>query len=109
MKTCDLLSSDSLVIKHALDAAKSADGDILVPQVLLGKVHDVLGGDGTNNSLDLGWGHAAAGGDELSANVLGDGGSAVKGEEEGGFELGLGALDFGFADVGGEAGPFLQT
>jgi len=94
-----------LVVEEALDAADGGDGDVLVPKLSAGEVHDALVGDGVNPALDLGGGHAAAGGDDLATNVLGHGGGAVEGEEDGGLELGLGALNLGLGDVGAEAHP----
>lgn len=93
---------------YALDSTNSRDGNILVPDLSLGKVDNVLAGDGAKDALNLGGVHAAAGGDDLAANVLGDRSGSVEGEEEGGLELGLGALDFGFGDGGGETGPFAE-
>lgn len=94
-----------LVVEETLDASYRADGDVLVPELPVGKVHDVLLGDGVDDALNLAGAGAAAGGDELAANVLGNGGGAVEGQEDGSLELGLGALRLGLADVGGETHP----
>lgn len=74
--------SQTLVVEQSLDVANGADGQVLVPQVLVGKVHDILLGDGVDSALDLARAHAAASGDELAADVLGDGGGAVQGQED---------------------------
>ena len=100
--------SNSLVVKHALDAANGADGDILVPEFPLGKVHDVLLRDTVDGSLDLAGVHAAAGGDDLSADILGNGRGAVQGQKDGGLQLGLGALNLGLGNVVGEARPLAE-
>jgi len=45
----------------------------------------------------------------LATNVLSNSSGAIEGEKDGGLELGLGTLDFGFCDVVGEAGPFAES
>jgi hypothetical protein len=97
---------DPGVVEKALDASHRADGDILIPQPPLGKVHHILLRDAVDDALDLGRFHPPARGDNLAANVLGDGGGAVEREEEGSLELGLCPLNLGLGDVGGETGPF---
>jgi hypothetical protein len=72
----------------------------------LRKAEDVILRHGVHSALDLSGRHAAAGGDELAANVLGNGGGAIEGEKKGSFELGLGALNFGLGDVLRQARPF---
>lgn len=44
----------------------------------------------------------------MAANVLGNGRGAVKGQEDGRLELGLGALNLGLADAGGETRPLAE-
>ena len=68
---------DPLVVEEALDAADGADGDVLVPQFAVGEVHDVLLGDSVDDALDLTGAHPTTGCDELTADVLGDGGCAI--------------------------------
>lgn len=97
--------SESLVVEQTLDGTNSADGDVAVPELPAGKVHDLLLGDGIDHALDLAGLHAAASGDELATNILSDGGGAVEGEEDGGLKLSLGALNLGGADVGAETHP----
>jgi hypothetical protein len=75
----------------------------------LSKGHDVLGSNGVNSSLNLFRTQSSACGDNLASNVLGDGSSTVKGEKDGSFELRLGALGFGFANVVGETRPFTES
>ena len=81
----------------------------MIPQLLLGESHNILLSDGGNSSLNLLWAHAAAGGNDLASNVLGDGSSAIKGKEDGGLKLGLCALNLGFGNVVGEAGPLTES
>lgn len=100
--------SQALVVEQSLDVADSADGKVLVPQVLVGKVHDVLLGNGVDSALNLTRAHAATGGDELAANILGNGGGAIEGEEDRSLELSLGTLDLGTADVGAKTHPLLN-
>jgi len=95
----------SLVVEEVLNLAHGADGNVLVPELAVGEVHDLLLGDGVDPALDLAGHHAAAGGDELAADVLGDGGGAVERQQDGGLELSLGALDLGLADVGAQTHP----
>ena len=97
--------AQSLVIKEALNAAHSADGNIAIPEFSVGKVHDLLLSNTINQTLNLGGGHTAAGGDELSANVLGNGGGTIQREEDRGLELSLSTLGLGGGDVGAETHP----
>jgi len=100
--------SHTLVIQKSLDASNGADRDVLIPQLPLGKAHDLLLRDLRDDTLDLLRAHAAAGSDDLAADVLGDGGRAVQREEDGSLELGLGTLNLGLGDVVGEAGPLAE-
>lgn len=95
----------SLVIEQTLNLANGADGDVLVPQVSVSKVGDILVGDGIDLALDLAGAGAAASGDQLATDVLGNSGGAVQGQQDRGLQLGLGALDLGLADVGAETHP----
>lgn len=79
--------------------ANSGNGNVTVPELALGELHDVLGGDLGDDALDLLGCETAAGGDDLTTNVLGNSGGAVEGQEDGSLELGLGALDLGLGDV----------
>lgn len=98
----------TLVVEEGLNLADGGNGNVLVPEFAVGKVHDFLVGDGVNLALNLARGHAAAGGDQLAADVLGDGSGAVERQEDRSLELSLGALDLGLADVGAEAHPLLD-
>lgn len=69
----------------------------------------MLLGDLADGTLDVLGTEATAGGDDLAANVLGDGGGAVQGEEDGSLELGLGTLDLSGGDVAAEAGPLAES
>lgn len=95
----------TLVVEQSLDVTDRADGEVLVPELPVGEVHDVGLGDGVDPALDLAGLDAAAGGDELAANILSNGGGAVEREKDGGLELGLGALSLSLGDVGAEAHP----
>lgn len=97
-----------VIIEKAFDAPHRRDGNILIPQLPPREIHHVLLRDTPNHPLDLLGVHPSARGDDLATNVFGDGGGAVQGEEDGGFELGLGPLGFGAGDVVGEAGPFAE-
>lgn len=101
--------ADSLVVEETGDVTNSRDGNILIPKLPLCEVHDVLLGDGGDDALNLLWAHAAAGGDDLASDVLGNGGGAVKGKEDRGLELGLGALNLGLSHIVGEAGPLAES
>lgn len=74
----------------------------------VGKVHDVLVGDGVDLALDLARAGTAASGDELATDILGEGSGAVQGQQDRGLKLGLGALNLGFADVGAQANPLAE-
>jgi hypothetical protein len=93
------VGSDSRVVEKTLNAADSADGNILIPQFPVGEVHNVLVRDGINYSLDLARVHAAASSDDLAADVLRDGRGAVEGQEYRSLELGLGTLDLRLGDA----------
>ncbi len=98
----------SVVVQKSLNASHRTDRHILIPQLPPRPRHNVLLADASDDALYLLWVHAAAGGDDLAAYIFGDGGGTVEGEEDGGLELGFGALGFGFGDVVGEAGPFAE-
>ena len=102
------ISPDTGIVEQTLNAADRADGNILIPDLLVGEIHNVLGGNGINDALDLTGAHAATGGDDLATNVLSDGGGAVKGEEDGSLELGLRALNLSVGNVGAETGPLAE-
>ena len=103
------VAADSAVVEQTLDLADGGNGDVAVPKLALGEVHDIVGRDGTDNALDLFRRKAAAGGDDLASNVLGNGGGAVEGQEDGGLELGLGTLNLGLAHVEAEARPLTES
>lgn len=88
---------------------KGHDGThVLVPEVLLRYPLDVLSGDLVNDELDLLGRHAAAAGDELAADILRNGGGAVKAEEQARLELALGALDLDVRGGNRHACPLLE-
>ena len=84
------------------------NSDILIPQLPSREIHHILLRDPPYHPFDLLRVHASACRDNLAPDIFRNGGSAVKGEEDGGFELGFGALGFGAGDVVGEAGPFAE-
>lgn len=90
---------DALVVEKTLDGTVSTDGEFLVPELGVGEVHDVLGGDAADGSLNVFGAQAAASGDDLTANVFGDGGGAIERQKDGGLQLSLGAFDLGLGDV----------
>lgn len=100
---------DALVVEKTLDRTVSTDGKFLVPQLGVGEVHDVLGGDTADGGLDVFSAQAAASGDDLAANVFGDSGGAIERQEDGSLQLSLGALDLGLGDVDRETGPFAES
>lgn len=101
--------ADSLVIKDTLNAADGTHGDILVPELAVGELHDVLLGDLTDGTLNVLGREAAASGDDLATNVLSNGGGAVKREEHRGLELSLGTLNLGGVDVEAQTGPLTES
>jgi hypothetical protein len=103
------VTTDSGVVEQTLDLADSGDGNVAVPELALGEVHDIVGGNGANNALDLFRRETAAGGDNLASNVLSDGGGAIKGQKDGGLELSLGTLNLGLAHVEAEARPLTES
>lgn len=90
---------NALVVEKTLDRSVSTDGEFLVPELGVGKVHDVLGGDAADGGLNVLSAQAAASGDNLAANVFGDGGSSIERQENGSLQLSLGTLDLGLGDV----------
>src|SRR5271154_4335683 len=69
-----------VVVEQALDTSNSRHGNILIPELLLRKPHNVLFSDGSNHSLDLGRIHSSSCGDNLTANILSNGGGTIKRE-----------------------------
>ena len=51
---------------------------------------------------------AAAGRDDLAADILSDGGGTIERQEDGSLQLSLSALDLCFADGVGQARPFAE-
>lgn len=102
------VSPDSRVVHQALDATNGGDGNILVPELALGEAHHVAGGNGIDCSLNLAWAQSAASGDDLSADVLGQGGGAIQRQQDRCLQLGLGTLNLGLGDGLGKAGPLAQ-
>lgn len=100
---------DSCVVKQTLDLAHCADSNVLVPQLPLGKAHDVLGGDAVNGPLNLLWAQSPASGDDLASNVLRDSRGAVQGQQNRSLQLGLRTLNLGIADLEGETRPLTES
>lgn len=90
---------DALVVEKTLDRTVSTDGEFLVPELSVSKVHDVLCGDAADGGLNVFGAQAAASGDDLATNVFGDGGGAIERQEDGSLQLSLGALNLGLGDV----------
>jgi hypothetical protein len=102
------ITPDARIVEQALDAADSADGDVLIPEFPVGEVHNILLGDAVNNLLNLQRAHATAGSDDLAANVLGNSGGAIQRQQDRGLELGLGTLNLGRRDVARQARPLAE-
>jgi hypothetical protein len=94
-----------LVVEESLDATNSADGNILVPELAVCEVHDIGLRDGVDLALDLARLHAAAGGDQLTANILSDSSCPIERQQDGSLQLSLGALNLGLGDVGTQTHP----
>lgn len=99
------VATEPLVIEQTLDAAYSRNSDVLIPDPPLCEADDVVGGNSIDSSLDLTGAHPSASGHDLSADILSKGGGSVQGQQDGGLQLRLGALDLGFGDGLGEASP----
>ncbi len=99
---------NTIIIQQPLNTPHRTNSHILIPQLFPREIHHILLCDGTDDLLDFLRAHAPARRDDLPTNVLGHGGGAVEREQDGGFELGFGALGFGFGDVVGEARPFAE-
>lgn len=97
-----------IIIQQPLDTPHRTNRHILIPQLHPREIHHVLLRDGADDALDLLGAHTATSRHDLPADVLGHGGGAVEREQDGGFELGFGALGLGFGDVVGKARPFAQ-
>jgi hypothetical protein len=100
---------DTLVVEHTLNVSESTDGKLFVPQLLLGKFHDILGGELSNGAFDVFGAQAAAGGDDLAANVFGNSGGAIERQEDRGLQLSLGTLNLGLGDIERQTRPFTES
>lgn len=103
------VSTDALVVEDTLDAADSAHGEVLIPQLAGSEVHDVLLGDLADSTLNILSTQAAASGDDLAADVLSNGGGAIERQEDGSLKLGLGTLNLGGGDVVAQARPLAES
>ena len=101
--------ADALVVENTLNAANSAHGELLVPQLAGGKVHHILLGNLANGTFNILGAKTTAGSDDLATNVLGDSSSAVKGEQNGSLELGFGALNLGGGNTVAETRPLAKS
>ena len=95
-----------VVVQQTLYTPHSTNCHILIPKFPSRKRHYILLAYTADYPLDFLWVHAPACGDDLTANIFRDGCSAVKREQDGGFELSLCSLGFGFSDVVRKTGPF---
>lgn len=57
------------IVEKTIRSTKRCDGNILIPEILLGDALNLFGGDGIDVSLDFAGGVSFAGGDQLSANL----------------------------------------
>lgn len=81
---------------------------ILIIDNLVGRLLDVVGGDGINASEKFRIGHSAAISEDLTANFLGNIGQAVKVHEERSLQLSLGSVDLSIGDVVAQADKVIQ-
>lgn len=68
--TTELTGTETSIVEKTVSSTESRDGNVLVPEVLLGHTLNLGGGDGVDVSLDFSGGVSLAGGDHLSANLL---------------------------------------
>lgn len=61
--------TETVIVEKTIRSTERRDGNILIPEVLLGNTLNLLGGDGIDVSLDFAGGVSFAGGDQLSANL----------------------------------------
>ena len=87
------MTPDPVVVGELVDTTNGSKSMVLIIDELGGGRLDVGGCYGIDAAEDLGGGHSSAVGEELTANVLGDVGVAIKAHEHGGLEVDLGALD----------------
>ncbi|KAI3480564.1 hypothetical protein L1887_57284 [Cichorium endivia] len=102
------VGADAVVVKDTLDLAVGGEREVGIPQVGAGHTLDVLDADRVNGRLDLLRRVALAGGDELSSNVLGNGGGAVEAEQQARLELRLGTLHLTLGGCGAHALPLTK-
>ena len=100
---------DTRIGKETLDLPNSRDGHIPIPKSPLREVHDVLLRDLADHSLDFLGRQPPACGNDLTADVLRNGGGAVERKQDGGLELGLGTLSLGLADIEAETRPLTES
>ena len=67
--TTELTGTETSIVEKTVSSTESRDGNVLVPEVLLGHTLNLGGGDGVDVSLDFSGGVSLAGGDHLSANL----------------------------------------
>lgn len=100
--------ADALVVEQTLDGTNRTDGNVLVPQFPLSKVHDILLSNFTNGALNVLSAQAAAGGDDLATDVLSNRGGSIKGEEDGSLQLSLGPLHLSLSHIERQARPLAE-
>lgn len=61
--------TETVIVEKTIRSTERCDGNILIPEVLLGNTLNFLGGDGIDVSLNFAGGVSFAGGDQLSANL----------------------------------------
>jgi hypothetical protein len=79
-----------------------------IPELLLSKVHNVLSSDLSNSALNVFGAQSASGGDDLAADIFGNGSGSVKRQKDGSLQLSLGTLDLRLSDVEGQTRPFTE-
>jgi len=109
LKVSAHISPDSRIVKQTLDTANSANGNVLVPDLPVGKVHNILGRNVVNDTLNLARAHSPPRVDNLPANILSNRRGTVQRQENRSLELSLGPLNLGLGDVNAETGPLAES
>lgn len=63
------VGTETGIVEKTIRSTERCDGNILIPEILLGDALNLLGGDGIDVSLDFSGSVSFAGGDQLSANL----------------------------------------
>lgn len=88
------MTTDPVVVRQFVNATDCSESMILVIDEFGRRCLNVVHGHCIDAAKDLGGGHAASVGQELSTNVFGSVGMSVKSCQHGGFQIQLGTLHF---------------